>query len=195
MAYHVYHTQAFILGGRPFGEGDRLLYCYTRELGLVVAHAKSLREGRSRLRYGLQQFAHAEIDIIRGKHGWKLISARPVNSLRSVWGEGTKRRILANYVQLISRLIVGEEQNAALFDDILNGVEMLAEIEDEDDLHMLELLFVVRLLAQLGYWGEEETHALLLDEDAWSPLSLLYIETHRQEILSNVNRALRESQL
>ena len=109
MAHHIYHTEALLLGGRPSGEGDRLLYCYTRELGLVMAHAKSLREMRSRLRYALQTFSHAELDLIRGKHGWKLISARPVESFGMLWQKKRKRTVVAQYVELIRRLIQGEE--------------------------------------------------------------------------------------
>ena len=195
MAYHVYHTEALILGGRPSGEGDRSLFCYTRELGLVMAHAKSLREGRSRLRYALQTFAHAEIDLIRGKHGWRLISARPVDSLAELWNHPSKRRILAHHAGLLERLIQGEERHEILFDEILEGLEFLRSVDEEIMLRAAELLLVIRLLARLGYWGDTEIHAPLFAADAWSLASLAYARDSRKTLLVGVNEALRASQL
>ncbi len=195
MAYHIYHTEALILGGRASGEGDRMLYCYTRELGLVTAHVKSLRESRSRLRYTLQTFAHAELDLIQGKHGWKLISARPVNSFAHIWSDIERRRVLAQHASLIRRLIQGEEPHVELFDDLLLGLELLHASDDVDGLRAVELLLVIRLLVRLGYWGDEHEHTLLTSADAWSPLGLLYTEGNRDALLVRVNHALRSSQL
>lgn len=195
MAYHVYHTEALILGGRPSGEGDRNLFCYTRELGLVMAHAKSLREGRSRLRYSLQTFAHAQIDLIRGKHGWRLISARPVDSLGDIWRHPSKRRILANHTGLIERLIQGEERNGLLFDELILGLNFLRDIDEEISLRSLELILVIRLLAELGYWGDKTLHAPLFAENALTTPTLEYAHTNRPTLLARVNEALRASQL
>lgn len=195
MAYHVYHTEALILGGRPSGEGDRNLFCYTRELGLVMAHAKSLREGRSRLRYSLQTFAHAQIDLIRGKHGWRLISARPVDSLGDLWRHPLKRRILAHHTGLLERLIQGEERNEVLFDELILGLKFLHEVDEEISLRSAELLLVVRLLAELGYWGDKTLHAPLFAADALTVPTLAYAHAYRPTLLASVNEAIRASQL
>jgi len=194
MSYHVYHTEAIILGGRPHGEGDRMLYCYTRELGLVVAHAKSLRESRSRLRYTLQTFAHAELDLIQGKHGWKIISARPVDSLGALWQHPEKRRVLSEVGALVRRLIQGEESHAMLFDEILSGINFLREVEEQTLLRSGELILVIRLLSRLGYWEEKETHPLLFEENL-SHSSLAYAALMRPKLLVSVNNALHASQL
>lgn len=194
MSYHVYHTEALILSGRPSGEGDRRLFCYTRELGLVVAHARSLREGRSRLRYALQTFAHAEIDLVRGKQTWRLISARPVDSLGDLWRHPSKRRILAHHTGLLERLIQGEERHEVLFDDILQGLVFLRTVSEERELRAAELLLVIRLLTHLGYWGDKELHAPLF-EDGWTEEALAYAGAHRPTLLLRVNEALRASQL
>ncbi len=196
MAYHVYHTEAIILESRPFGEGDRLLFCYTRELGFVVAHAKSLRELRSRLRYALTTFAHAEIDLIRGKHGWKLISARPVNSHRSLLLHGEKKRILAQHALLIRRLIQGEERHEYLFDDILSAIKFLNTQVEIHEFRSAELVFIVRLLSQLGYWENTGEFSYLLDPDVWNKKQHIELVTQqRANILARVNTALKATQL
>ena len=196
MAYHVYHTEALLLGGTPSGEGDRLLYCYTRELGLVLVHAKSLREVRSRLRFALQTFSHAHLDLIHGKHGWKLISARPIDTHAALWKKTEKRAILAQYTELIRRLIQGEEMQTELFDEVLEGLKHLSQVTSDDELRATELVFVVRLLERLGYWGEVKGLESMFSEDVWqNNKATMLAHTSRMTLLTQVNRALRETQL
>jgi DNA repair protein RecO (recombination protein O) len=196
VAYHVYHTEAIVLESRPYGEGDKLLFCYTRDLGLVVVHAKSLREIRSRLRFSLTTFARAHIDIIRGKHGWKLVSARPIDSHASLLRDPKKRRVIAHKASLLLRLIQGEERHERLFDDIVDALRAVRDIDEEDGLFAAEILFATRLLDFLGYWKGSEELAPLLAADAWTkdaPIAL--ISSDRDRVLKEVNAALRASQL
>ena len=65
--HHIYHTEAFVLGSRNVGEANKMLSLYTRELGLVYAHAQGIRLGKSKLRFGLQDFSHATVDLVQGK--------------------------------------------------------------------------------------------------------------------------------
>ncbi|KKU78632.1 MAG: repair protein RecO protein [Parcubacteria group bacterium GW2011_GWA2_47_7] len=195
MSHHIYHTEAIILGARPSGEGDRLLYCYTRELGLVVAHARSIREARSRLRYALQLFSHAQIDLIRGKYGWKLISATPISSFRELWSHAGRRRVAAEHLRLARRLIQGEEQHEVLFDDFLNGLTLISTLFDRESLKDAELLLVVRLLDALGYWGEQKELSLAFAGCTFTEDDLAKIRPHRSAIVAGVNRALDSTQL
>ncbi len=195
MSHHIYHTEALILGSIPSGEGDRLLYCYTRDHGLVLAHARSIRESRSRLRYALQTFSHAHIDLIRGKYGWKLISATPINSQRALWGSDRKRRIIAGHMQLARRLIQGEEVHTTLFDDLLCGYEFIKSLTDEESLRDAELLLAVRLLSLLGYWGDDTQLAPVLLRSDYDIKNLAELRPLRTAIIARVNQALHSSQL
>ena len=195
MSYHIYHTEALVLGARSVGEGDRLIHCYTRDLGLLAARAKSVREHRSRLRYSLQTFAHAEIDLVEGKNGWRLTSARPITSFRSLWEDVAKRRIAAQHASLLRRLVQGEERHEELFDDILEGLTFLEGIEEQKTLEDTELLLVVRLVALLGYWKEATRFAPLFQTPAYSPETLRALSLIRSEVLRGVNHALQSSHL
>ncbi|OGZ06482.1 MAG: hypothetical protein A2845_06215 [Candidatus Lloydbacteria bacterium RIFCSPHIGHO2_01_FULL_49_22] len=195
MSHHIYHTEAIILGTLPSGEGDRLLYCYTRELGLVVAHARSIRENRSRLRYALQLFSHARVDLIRGKYGWKLISATPIASFSELWSHAGRRRIAAEHLHLARRLIQGEERHELLFDDMLKGLTLLSTLADRESQKDAELLLVVRLLDALGYWGEQKDLLPVFSSVTFSHEDLAKIRPMRTEIVAGVNRALDSTQL
>lgn len=195
MSHHIYHTEAIILGARPSGEGDRLLYCYTRELGLVVAHARSIREARSRLRYALQIFSHAHVDLIRGKYGWKIISATPISSFRELWDHPGRRRVAAEHMRLARRLIQGEERHDVLFDDLQKGLMLLTSIFDRESLKDAELLLVVRLLDALGYWGVQESLTPVFADVTFVQKDLENIRPLRSEIVARVNSALDSTQL
>lgn len=195
MSYHVYHTEALLLGAYAVGEGDRLFHCYTRDLGMVTARARSVREVRSKLRYALQIFAHAEIDLVQGKGGWRLISARPISSFQNLWGDAAKRRVIAQYTSLIRRLIQGEERHAELFEDVLRGLSFLEKIKEQKDLEDAELLLVVRLIALLGYWGSRERFAPLFEGGAWKEEHLSAVGPLRKELIKEVNEALSLSHL
>jgi DNA repair protein RecO len=195
MSHHIYHTEAIVLHVSPSGEGDRLLYCYTRDMGLIVAHARSIRESRSKLRYALQTFSHAHVDLIEGKYGWKLISATPISSFRHLWKHEGRRRILAQHATLLRRLIQGEERHEALFDEILKGLRALSEITDPELLKDIELYLVVRLLDSLGYWGGRLTPVpeLISANGTLSDSSML--RPRRRELIVGINEALHSSQL
>jgi recombinational DNA repair protein (RecF pathway) len=199
MSHHIYHTEAIVLGSHARSEGDRMLYCYTRELGLVLAHAKSLREGRSRLRYVLQTFAHVEIDLVRGRSEWKLISAQSIDSFASLWRHPLKRRILAEHTHLLRRLIQGEERHELLFDEILRGLRFLSTVENkaenEAELRAGELVLLVRMLSCLGYWSAQTPIATLATENVWTKESLQSAHEKRATLLLGVNQALAASQL
>ena len=195
MSHHIYHTEALILGSRASGEGDRLLYLLTRDHGLVIAHARSIREQRSRLRYALQPFAHAYIDLIRGKHGWKLISATPISSFRDLWKEEEKRRIVAGHMQLTRRLVQGEEPHESLFDELLRGYRFVHMLKDKEQLRDTELLLAVRLLAHLGYWGNVPELATATENLGYSTEDIALLRPHRNTIVSVIKSAINSSHL
>jgi DNA repair protein RecO len=195
MAHHVYHTEAIVVGVQPKGEGDRLLLLLTPHHGLIYAHAKSIREARSRLRYGLQLFSHARADLVRGRSGWKLISASPVHSFYDAWKSPLKRRILAGHAQLLRRLVQGEEGHEALFVHVRDGYHFISTMHDEESLRDAEILLTVRLLARLGYWSESD----VLTPYAVAPThvadDLAFVRPHRTVLLARINSALHSSQL
>ena len=73
-----YHTEAIVLCGLPSLEASKTLYLLTRDFGLIVAHARAVREHASKLRYGLQDLSHAYVDLVATNQGWKAVSAMPI---------------------------------------------------------------------------------------------------------------------
>jgi len=112
--YTIYHTEGIVLGGAPVGEASKILYIFTRDFGLVSAHTRSLRELKSKLRYGLQDFSYTHIDLIRGKGGWRVTSAIPIDNLSLAPIRIDYFELISRVFSLVRRLVKGEECNERL---------------------------------------------------------------------------------
>lgn len=195
MAYRIYHVEGIILQSKPTGEGDALLFVYTRELGLVMVIAKSLRLGKSKLRFVLQRFAHAHLDLVRGKHGWRLTSARTISTQSALFRHPHRRRVIAATSALLMRLIQGEESQQELYDELVRGFSILSTLEEQADCYHFELLAVIRLLRALGYWDEQASDADLWRDEQPIERSLVLVAERKSSLIPRINSALRESHL
>lgn len=195
MAYRIYHTEAIVLQSKPVGDGDVLLFLYTRDLGLVMASAKSLRLGKSRLRFALQRFAHAHIDLVRAKNGWRLTSARTIATNSELYLHPHRKVALAALSAVLLRLIHGESPHPELYVLILRSIAELAMLETREDCAAYELLVVIRFLHVLGYWEIASTDAPYFDLALpWSAIRGNLV-TNRRILVPRVNEALRATNL
>lgn len=190
--HHIYHTEAIILGSRNFGEAGKHFYLFTRELGMVYASAQGVRKMSSKLRFILQDFAYVKIDLVRGKDFWRITSASKTNELENISINSLKLEVLAKVSKLLRRLLAGEEANTELFEDLVKGLKILESSKDEE-IRNVEVILVLRTLHRLGYIGGNNVGGLLE-----SPLGdeLIYeVAKSRKDILSEINKALRETHL
>lgn len=192
--HHIYHTEGIILDSTPFGEAGRRFAIFTRELGLVYARANGVRKMSSKLRFILQDFAQLKVDLVQGQNFWRVTSASYTGKLEHLAKDRAALAVFANLSRLLRRLLVAAEPNEKLFRDLEQGLGMLEQAETAEDRSNIEVILVLRALADLGYIGESAT----VDNFVKSPLEieLVYkISTARREILRQINQALRESQL
>ncbi len=193
--HHIYHTHGFILGSRNIGEANKLFVIYTREMGLIRATAQGVRLNKSKLRFALQDFSYAHIDLVRGRDIWRVTSATTVTSFPYARSDEQSLLLIARISKLIERVCDGEEANEKIFDDFTQALYLI------DDIYItsirreaLELYLVLRIMNLLGYIGESE----LLSDYLSTPFDQIEIEVllkERQSIIAHINKALNESQL
>jgi len=151
MSYHIYHTRGIIVGSQPSGESNRFYKIFTEELGLIGATAQSVRAGKSKLRYVLQDYSMILVDLVRGKEMWRITSAIEEQSPVSIV-QKENNEIFTHACVLISRLLQGEAQEESIFLDLHNLADFLAGEGSIKDLRAnVEVLFAMRSLAALGY--------------------------------------------
>ncbi len=193
--HHIHHTHGFIIGSRNTGEANKILILYTREMGLVRAAAQGIRLHKSKLRFGLQDFSYAKIDLVRGRDIWRVTSAATITSFPYARTQRQSLLFIARISKLIERLCDGEEANEKIFDDFVQALYLLDDSATESSSReALELHLVLRIMNTLGYIGESTMLAEYLqsDFDQSKTASLL---REKQSIIAHINRALNESQL
>ena len=193
--HHIYHTNGFILSSRNTGEANKMLTIYTREMGLIRAMVQGIRLQKSKLRFTLQDFSYAKVDLVRGKEIWRVTSAKHISSFPLARSSSSSLLLIARVNKLIERLCDGEIPNKDIFDDFIQALYLL---DDENISPMskeaLELHLVLRLMNSLGYIGDSEILSKYLSTsfDYSKTESLL---RERQSIIAHINKALNESQL
>lgn len=189
--YQKYQTEALVLGSRESGENDRLYSLYTQDFGLVRARASAVRTEASKMRYALQHYSRANVSLVRGKRGWRLAGA---SALEVPHGDIRGLRAFARIGVLVSRLVMGEERHAYLYDALSEAHQALTQ-ERVDAFGTIELVCVARLLYALGYISNEALSTALFTHTAYTGDSLLEAETMRDRLLSSINKAIAETHL
>jgi len=130
MAEKVYTTRALVIGERASGEASKVFTLFTRDLGLVQAYARSVREVRSKLRFNLSLHNFSRITLVPGREYWKVIGA-----------EESRGGPPASVCVLLTRFLGAHEPHLELFDELLAGGE--------------EQELTLTILDRLGYVGRK----------------------------------------
>lgn len=191
--HHIYHTDAFVLASRPTGEDSKTLVLYTRELGLIYARAQALRKISSKLRFTLQDFSRALIDLVRGKEIWRVTSATPLDTQRDILRDPEKEQIVARIYALVVRMCSGEDPNVEVFGALESLSTLLVRSVSPDESRSGELFIVARILISLGYLDRA---ALPASDEGIAEIPEHFADPdYRKNILMRINAALAASQL
>lgn len=116
---------------------------------MVWATARSVREERSKQRSALQDFSRIRVSLVKGKSGWRIGSAEALgNAFMNV--ESRKQRGLINFVVIqLRRYVHGEIPLERIYADAFEIVTQSKQFEEQNIL--VQKLFLVRLLSELGY--------------------------------------------
>lgn len=191
MAYLTYITEAIVCGGTHTNSSDRTYLLFTRDAGMIHAHAKSVREERSKQRYALQECSYVRVTLVRGKSGWRITGAEAIADLYARAETRDARILLRNLLMLVRRVIRGEGVSHQIFDDVVYVCTHTFSVPSRQ----IELLVTLRILSVLGYVPKHDAYDTLLTNDV-SFESLEEYSVEMEKVLQNaITTALRESQL
>jgi len=193
--HHIYHTHGFVTSARNSGEANKMFVIYTKEMGLVRAVAQGVRLHKSKLRFALQDFSYANIDLVRGRDIWRVTSATTITSFPYARSDRHSLLLIARISKLIERLADGEEANEKIFNDFIQALYILDDPNTSVETRTaLELHLVLRIMHTLGYIGESGILSEYLESD-FSTVGIESLLKERQSIIAHINKALNESQL
>lgn len=197
MSYHVYTTLGYILRGEPTDDADKYYYIFTKELGLVIASAKSVRKNESKLRPSLDDSSLSELSFVRGKQRWKIISAREVAHIYRTFSHDHRKRDIAMCVlDLLKKLLQGEEKNEALFQIVYDAFLFLESSKmSREELVSFEHIVTLRILTNLGYVKGNDAYSSFIETNVWSSAMLHDGIAFAQQMTKDINASIEASQL
>jgi DNA repair protein RecO (recombination protein O) len=197
MSHTLYSTECIVLDSRDSGEANRYISLFTKEIGLVRAVARSVREEKSKLRYSLQNFSFTNATLVRGREVWRITGAEERYSLHNELKDDREKLFTATQIlKLLQRLVHGEEKNDYLFDTLSDGLEYLrGNNMNKEALKNFEHLIVLRILYSLGYIAKKESFGELLQKTFVDNRLLTKTELERKNVVSAINNALKEAHL
>lgn len=184
MAIEKHTTECFILEGYERAEHDRVLLLFTREFGLILAHAKSIRKLESKLRAHVIPGSVATVTLVKGKEVWRLVGAQE---------KEMPKKLLPEAVNYLKRFVKGEGAHAALYDGIVSVI-LSADRYDEAKARLLLLYMMLTFLGyadakMIGATGMKEYESWTID-DLYTHLLLSY-----QPVRNHVLSVMKEMQL
>lgn len=194
MVHHIYHTRGIILESMPSGEANRYYKIFTENLGLVGATAQAVREGKSKLRYVLQDFSTVHVDLVRGKDVWRITSAIEEQAF-DLSENRNAQRLFLTACTFVARFLHGEGRENEVFTELYAlGLFLKNNNVTSETLVKMELLVSLRLLFFLGY-VDGAGYEQYLTPGHYSPELLESIETEQVAVRALVDRAVTSSQL
>lgn len=143
-----FRVEAIVLRHSDWGEADRLLGLYTREMGKVRAIAKGVRKLRSRKAGHLEPFTRASLLLARGRDMLIVTQAETVDAYTPL-RENLPLVGYASYiVELLDRFTYEEGENRALYKLLVDTLDRLATRPDPT---LAVRYYEIRLLDLLGF--------------------------------------------
>lgn len=143
-----FRVEAVVLRHSDWGEADRFLWLFTREMGKIRAVAKGVRKPRSRKAGHLEPFTRAQLLLARGREIPLVTQADTINAYLAL-GEDLLRATYASYVvELLDRFTYEEGENRGLYRLLTDTLMRLCQREDLD---FVVRYYEMRLLDLVGY--------------------------------------------
>ena len=191
MAYKTYITEALVCGASDANTADRSFLLFTRDAGMLYASAKSVRKEESKHRYALQECSHAKVTLVRGKSGWKVTGAEPIQNFYSRTETREVRSFLRSTILLLRRVMHGETPHPEVFDDVISACEKAHDYPHT----RLESILALRMLSTLGYIAPLREYNQFLKGTFPYELVGTLDAKKEAECRTAIDRALLESQL
>ena len=184
MAIEKYVTRCIVLESYEQGEHDKAYKVFTREFGLLICQAKSIRKLESKLRAHILPRSVSLITLVQGREVWRLVGAEK---------EETTSLYMYEVTTLLKRFIRGEGSHKKLYDRLILFLSCSSSYDEQ----VMRLLLYYIMLVELGYADAKVVGAKDIKEYAAFSIDDLY--THllltKSSVRSHVREVLKEMHL
>lgn len=143
-----HRVEAVVLRHSDWGEADRLLWLFTRELGKLRVIAKGVRKPRSRKAGHLEPFTRVSLLLAWGREMYIVTQAEAVDTYLALREDLVRVGYASYVVELLDRFTYEEGENRALYRLL---TETLERLNTEPDPAFSVRYYELRLLDLAGF--------------------------------------------
>ena len=142
-------VDAVVLRHNDYGEADRTLTLYTRQLGKARAIAKGARKMASRKAGHIEPFTHVKLQLARGRDVLIVTQAETVDAYLPLRDDLILTSHASYMLELLDRFTyVDETENSSIFRLL---TESLSRLASNHDVWLVIRYYEMRLLDYLGF--------------------------------------------
>lgn len=145
---------AVVLNIRDHRENDRIITCYTRQLGkieILVRSAKKITSKLAHLTSGL--YALLDLVIEPGKNFYHLVGGKAMRHYRQILNDYKKNILTAQILKIVDGVIKPAKIDQRIFELIVKSLERVDKTTTAQA-EIIVLAFIIKLLAILGHKPE-----------------------------------------
>lgn len=144
-------VEAIVISHTDYGETDRILNLFSRELGKIHAIAKGVRKEHSRKAGHLEPFTCVTLMLARGTGMWIVSQAEAVEAFNEIRTNLERTALAAYCLELVDRFTTEEELHPQLY-RLLK--ETLTRLSSSDSSFNVTRYFEMRFLEMVGFRPE-----------------------------------------
>lgn len=147
--FRSFRVEAVVLRHADYGEADRLLTLYTRQLGKTRALAKGARKIASRKAGHIEPFTHVRLQLAKGRDMLLITQADTVDAYQPLREDLILTSQAAYILELLDRFTYEDElENSSIFRLL---TDTLARLASKADPWLVTRYYEMRLLDNLGF--------------------------------------------
>ncbi|MEW9667373.1 DNA repair protein RecO [Ammoniphilus sp. 3BR4] len=141
-------TEGIILRTHDYGEGNKILSVYTKDLGKVGIMAQGARKTKSRFAAVSQPFTHALFLFHMGSGLGSLNQADLIQSFPRIRGDLFSTAYTSYILEITERLTEEKKKHAGLYSLLLDS---LKQMESGKDGEVIARIYEIKILSLHGY--------------------------------------------
>ncbi|MGA3291948.1 MAG: DNA repair protein RecO [Candidatus Microgenomates bacterium] len=153
MKPRAYTSEGIILAKRNYGEADRIISIFGKDIGRKSLIAKGVRRPRSRKRGHIEVFNKVRFQAVTGRGLDIMTEVEVVDDFKDVRKSLKKISLAYYFMEVIGKITHEGEGNLGVYELLVGSLEKLKTAKL---LKKLRLEFIVTLITILGYWPENK---------------------------------------